>query len=47
MTETVDAWREAEAPSWVMGLVVFAVLVLPGGIPLTIFGLPVYVRRRA
>ncbi len=44
ITNTIGAWRQANPPSWLLGLVVVAVLFLPGGIPMTVLGLPVYLR---
>ena len=46
MTQLINAIHETDAPPAVCGLVAFAVLVLPGGIPLTLALLPPYLRRR-
>ena len=47
---SLSAWREVDPPAHVMALVAFAVFIMPGGIPLTLAALPVYVesqKRRA
>ena len=49
MRQLISQWRRLDPPWYVLVLVLLAVFVLPGGIPLTVAFTPAYVaaRRRA